>query len=420
MQAIRILVVDNSIFFRDELSDGLVRFLPSGSLVERASAPVEAQEKVRLFRPNAAVANYAMASIMIEGRRFFNMLAEMVSGPVIAFGAISNGRETALQSGALDYIMKPSDADVGPDFFKSVVSRIQLAITRYNLLPLAKTQRDEGTKPQIKPGSIMTRASWRSNSTSTAAKVSAPVKNGSETVSPTNASENNFSNIHFPRSFSSTTVTPAETPAATVAASANIAKIKSSGKKIELIAIGSSTGGTEALSVVLKALKKPLPPIVIVQHIPPLFSRLLSERLDEECVIHVKEAADGDIVQKNTAYIAPGSKHMTIARVAGGMQLTCKPGPRVHSCCPSVDVLFDTVVENIGGPTVLGIILTGMGHDGAEGLLKMRQAGSPTLGQDEATSVVYGMPRAAYEMGAVEHQLPLTSIAAAIMRIAGQ
>ncbi len=412
MQSVRVLVVDNSIFFRDELADGLARELPNGSLVERAAAPVEAKDKVRLFKPNVAVVNYSMAAVTLDGKRFFAVLADLVDGPVVAFGALAGGKESALQAGAIDYIVKPTDGDVDRAFFKTFVSRVQLAITRYNLLPTAKKKKQEST-PAIKPGSIMTRAGWRSARPAAAAETSA----SSPSVSSANAA---LAMAMRAKTEVSAAIPGVQRTAAVSAPPAvALSELPRATKKIELIAIGSSTGGTEALSVVLKALRPPLPPIVIVQHIPALFSRLLSERLNEECVIHVKEAADGDTVMVNTAYIAPGGKHMTIARSGGIMALTCKPGPRVHSCCPSVDVLFDSVVQNIGGPTVLGIILTGMGQDGAAGLLKMRQKGSPTLGQDEATCVVYGMPRAAFEMGAVEKQLPLTAIAPAIMKIAG-
>jgi two-component system chemotaxis response regulator CheB len=180
--------------------------------------------------------------------------------------------------------------------------------------------------------------------------------------------------------------------------------------------MGASTGGTEALSAIITRLEPPLPGIVIVQHIPPMFSRLFSERLNSECKLTVKEAASGDVVMPNHVYIAPGAKHMTISRMGNRYILDCKPGPPVHSVCPSVDVLFDTVAD-VAGSRALGIILTGIGRDGAAGLLKMRQKGSPTIGQDAATSTVYGMPKSAFEIGAVQQQLPLLSIPQAIYKI---
>ena len=185
--------------------------------------------------------------------------------------------------------------------------------------------------------------------------------------------------------------------------------------KINLIAIGSSTGGTEALSKVIPKLIPPLPPILIVQHIPPKFSKSLADRLDKESLLTVKEAEHGELVRKNYAYIAPGGLHMNLCRNREGkLQIRCFIAPPVHSCRPAVDILFKSVAELAGGES-LGVILTGIGHDGAEGLLEMKQKGSPTLGQDEATSVVYGMPKSAFDIGAVDIQVPLDTMALAIM-----
>ncbi|MBR3723013.1 MAG: chemotaxis protein CheB [Selenomonadaceae bacterium] len=187
---------------------------------------------------------------------------------------------------------------------------------------------------------------------------------------------------------------------------------------VDLIAIGSSTGGTEALSAILKELHPPLPPIVIAQHIPALFAKLFAERLNDECRLTVQEGEEGLTVKNNNVYIAPGNFHMTVNRESGLIVTHLNTGPKVHSCRPSVDVLFDSVAAFIG-KSALGIILTGMGQDGAQGLLKMRKEGSYTLGQDKNTCVVYGMPRAAFDLGAVAKQLPLTAIAGAIEEIAG-
>lgn len=180
-----------------------------------------------------------------------------------------------------------------------------------------------------------------------------------------------------------------------------------------LIAMGASTGGTEALASVLKTLYPPLPGIVIVQHIPPMFSRLFAERLDGEIRLAVKEAEDGDVIENDHVYIAPGNKQMRVGTDGRRLYLTCRQEAKVNGHCPSVDVLFHSVAEVVGKDAV-GVILTGMGNDGAKGLLEMREKGSPTLGQDEETSVVYGMPWAAWKMGAVEKQLPLPAISGAI------
>ncbi len=186
-------------------------------------------------------------------------------------------------------------------------------------------------------------------------------------------------------------------------------------KKVELIAIGSSTGGTEALSKVLPKLQPPLPPVLIVQHIPEGFSKLFADRMNKECALNVKEAANEDIVKPNSIYIAPGGLHMSITKNGNVTKINCHMGPKLHGCRPAVDVLFHSIARYYTGGSAMAVILTGIGHDGAKGMLEMKQQGSPTIGQDEATSVVYGMPKAAFELGVVDKQFPLDMIAAAIM-----
>ncbi len=187
--------------------------------------------------------------------------------------------------------------------------------------------------------------------------------------------------------------------------------------KINLIAIGSSTGGVEALSRILPNLRPPLPPIVIVQHIPPGFSKMFADRINKECSLTVKEGENGEIIQPNFVYIAPGGLHMKLCRISGSLQLECFMAPPVHSCRPAVDILFNSIAE-LSGINALGVILTGIGHDGAAGLLAMKQKGAVTLGQDEASSAVYGMPKSAFECGAVDRQIPLAGMALAISAIA--
>ena len=183
--------------------------------------------------------------------------------------------------------------------------------------------------------------------------------------------------------------------------------------KITLIAIGSSTGGTEALAKILPFLKPPLPPIVIVQHIPPGFSKLFADRINNQSELTVKEGEHGEFIKPNFAYVAPGGLHMDLKKVGEHLQINCFMAPPVHSCRPAVDILFNSVAKLVGG-AALGVILTGIGHDGTAGLLEMKKQGSPTLGQDEKTSIVYGMPKSAFEAGAVDTQIALPSMAMAI------
>ncbi len=177
----------------------------------------------------------------------------------------------------------------------------------------------------------------------------------------------------------------------------------------KIIAIGSSTGGTRALEVVLSQLPGNLPGTVVVQHMPPVFTKSFAERLNSICQVTVKEAEDGDHIQPGTVLIAPGNYHMLVVKNGARYYTRIKQGPPVHHQRPSVDVLFNSVASSVG-INAMGVILTGMGADGAKGLLNMKEKGSYTIGQDEATSVVYGMPREAYKIGAVTDQLPLDRI----------
>jgi len=182
---------------------------------------------------------------------------------------------------------------------------------------------------------------------------------------------------------------------------------------MNIIAIGASTGGTEALFSVLKSLPPTLPGIVIVQHIPPVFSRMFADRMNNSTSLHVKEAENGDLVEKGKVLIAPGDKHMLVRKIGSLLKVELNQGEKVNGQRPAVDVLFESVAASCGNRAI-GVILTGMGSDGAKGLLAMRKAGAHTIGQDETSSVVYGMPKVAFEIGAVEKQVSLGGIPRAI------
>jgi Chemotaxis response regulator containing a CheY-like receiver domain and a methylesterase domain len=177
----------------------------------------------------------------------------------------------------------------------------------------------------------------------------------------------------------------------------------------KIIAIGSSTGGTEALANLLMQLPANIPGILIVQHIPPVFSRMFAERLDNQTLLHVKEAQNGDYLETGKVLIAPGDQHMRIKKIGDKYKVEVFTGDKVNGHCPSVDILFDSVAKEAGNHAV-GIILTGMGYDGAKGLLSMKRKGARTIGQDEKSCVVYGMPKVAYDIGAVEKQASLGNI----------
>ncbi|MCW5692853.1 MAG: chemotaxis response regulator protein-glutamate methylesterase [Pseudolabrys sp.] len=181
-----------------------------------------------------------------------------------------------------------------------------------------------------------------------------------------------------------------------------------------LVAIGASTGGVEALKKVLMQLPAECPPIVITQHMPPRFTAAFAERLNRECPMKVSEATHNEVIEAGHVYIAPGSHHLEVVRAGNEYRCTLSDSAPVSGHRPSVDVLFRSVAK-VAGKAAVGSILTGMGKDGAEGLLAMRQAGAYTLGQDEASALIYGMPRVAFERGAVMRQVSLSHMAEAIL-----
>lgn len=183
----------------------------------------------------------------------------------------------------------------------------------------------------------------------------------------------------------------------------------------QIVAIGASTGGTEALREVLTALPGSAPPIVVVQHMPEKFTEAFARRLNGLCAVRVKEAKNGDPVVPGQVLIAPGNQHMLVERVGKHYRIVIKDGPHVSRHRPSVDVLFRSVAQS-AGPNAMGVVLTGMGDDGARGLLEMKTAGACTIAQNEETCVVYGMPKEAVNRGAAGEVLPLWQIASRLMQ----
>lgn len=180
-------------------------------------------------------------------------------------------------------------------------------------------------------------------------------------------------------------------------------------KKDMVIAIGASTGGTEATLSVLKNLPADMPGIVVTQHMPEGFTKMYAERLNRICKMEVREAKSGDQIRPGLVLLAPGGKQMRVVRLGAGYAVNCVAGEKVSGHMPSVDVLFDSV-SNVVRDKAIGIILTGMGADGAMGLLRMRKSGAYTIGQDRESCVVYGMPMEAYKIGAVTKQAALQDI----------
>ena len=187
----------------------------------------------------------------------------------------------------------------------------------------------------------------------------------------------------------------------------------------KVVAIGASTGGTKAIEAVLRQMPGTLPGTVIVQHMPENFTRSFAERLNEICEMEIREAKDGDHVVPGVALIAPGNHHMVLKRSGAQYLVRLKDGPRVHYQRPAVDVLFQTVAR-VAGKNAVGTLLTGMGADGAKGLLAMHKAGAFTIAQDESTSVVFGMPKEAIKLGAADKVLPLYEVSGSIIKALGR
>jgi len=214
-----------------------------------------------------------------------------------------------------------------------------------------------------------------------------------------------------------------------IASTANVSHWK--GKRVELqkrvvgpralaestdkvIAIGASTGGTEAIRMVLQGFPADTPGVVIVQHMPVGFTKMFSDRLNTLCAMEVREAQDGDRVRQGLVLIAPGDQHLEVVRSGGFYQVRCHAGAKVSGHCPSVDVMMHSVAKHVG-TNALGAMLTGMGADGSEGMLAMHKAGARCIAQNEATSVVFGMPKVAYEKGGAEQLVPLAQIAPTLL-----
>lgn len=326
---IRVLVVDDSLVFREVISRG-ISSNPDIEVVATAKDPFEAKDKILQFHPDVMTCDIEMPKM--NGLEFVKRLIPQYPIPVVVVSSVSEAVLESINAGAVDFVTKP---DVRA--LKEVEQFLYELIAKIKIASVAKVIKSNQTLPQVSEVST-------------------------------------FENT-----------------------------------KIRMIAMGASTGGTEALYSILKSLPKDIPGIVIVQHIPPTFSRMFAERLNQQTSFHVKEAVTGDLVEPGKVLIAPGDQHMKIVKVGNDYKVSCNVGEKVSGHCPSVDVLFDSVAREVGDKSI-GVILTGMGYDGSKGLLTMKRKGAYTIGQNDATSVVYGMPKVAFNIGAVTIQSSLENI----------
>jgi two-component system chemotaxis response regulator CheB len=187
----------------------------------------------------------------------------------------------------------------------------------------------------------------------------------------------------------------------------------------KIIAIGASTGGTVAITKIIERFPADIPGTVVVQHMPPGFTRMFADKLNISCKAEVKEAESGDRIIRGRVLIAPGDFHMSVVRSGGQYIVECFKGDKVNGHIPSVEVLYNSIAEHVG-PNAMGVILTGMGRDGAKAMLNMRKHGARTIAQDEKSSIVFGMPREAYECGGAERLINLDDIPDEIVKILGE
>ncbi|MCL2058932.1 MAG: chemotaxis-specific protein-glutamate methyltransferase CheB [Oscillospiraceae bacterium] len=376
---IKVLIVDDSLPFRNMICAELAKDRDI-EVVAQASDPYEARHKIMLFDPDVMVLDVILPKM--DGVEFIRRLMAQYPIPVIVISSVKEYVIKAVQAGAVEGLEKPrGDGENSiSSFIKQLSDKIRLAYSggRMNGAHASAAQ-GQAVHGQVAQGSsALGQAAQGQAAQGSAVQGSAGVG----------------------------------------AAGAGLAGAGASARKsaIEFIAIGASTGGTNAIADIMTALPAGLPGIIIVQHMPADFTGMFAKRLHSSCAMSVFEAKSGDRILPSTALVAPGSYHLRIAKTGDSYSVLVQPGDKVNGHCPSVDVMFSSAAETAKGKAI-GVLLTGMGQDGAKGLLEMRKAGAKTIGQDEKSSVVYGMPKVAYDIGAVGYQLPLNQIASRIIAL---
>ncbi|MDR1737146.1 MAG: chemotaxis response regulator protein-glutamate methylesterase [Oscillospiraceae bacterium] len=335
---IRVLVVDDSVFFRAAIIRALSAD-PGIDVVGEAYDPYDARDKILELSPDMMTLDIEMP--YMNGVEFLKVLLPQWPIPVLSVSSAVHRAPDALQAGARDFLPKPTDRS--PDGMQKFSEELRRRIHK-----IAENTRNSQYRVPLPQ-------------TQTAA-----------------VGEGQFEGF---------------------------------------IALGASTGGTQSTAKILRAMPRDMNGFVIVQHMPPDFTRMYAENLDRDCAMTVREANDGDYIEQGVVLIAPGGdRQCEVVRRGGRFCLHLYHGEKVNGHCPSVDVLFSSVAKCATGKDAVGVILTGMGADGARGLLAMRKKGCYTVGQDEKSSIVYGMPREAYEMGAVCRQAELGGIASLLLR----
>lgn len=367
MGKIRVLIVDDSLFFRTSLERMLKRD-PQIEIVGMAYDAADAMQKIQQLRPSVVTLDVEMPKM--NGIEFLGKLLPVYRVPVVVVSSAPVRVFDALSAGAVDFVRKPelkSPADFAA-FAEDLAEKIKAASMAHVHLRTAAPAPAPAARPAVQRAAAPSPVSAAATAASAAAALRPQALGG-----PINAA-----------------------------------------KKDTLIAIGASTGGTEATIAVVKNLPAATPGIVIVQHMPPVFTNMYAQRLNRICNMSAVEATDMMRVEQGKIIVAAGDFQLRVMHDAQGYYVTVRPGEKVSGHCPSVDVMFESVAAAAGARSI-GVLLTGMGQDGANGLLKMRQRGAYTIGQDQESCVVYGMPAVAFEIGAVTKQLPVDQITADIV-----
>lgn len=392
MRRIKLLVVDDSILFREVLSR-YIRQDVQIDIVGTAGDPYSARDMILEYEPDVMTLDIEMPRM--DGVAFLRKLLPQYYVPTIIVSSSDEHRKAAQEAGAIEFISKPiartsSDmerfANVICTAIKRAYARGGNMIGQVGVRPAAGGAVPDRNDKADKPETTIRPIAYATPSGPTAPAVPA-VPTAAKAPEQPAARPSNRALPHNGMKFRKTDV---------------------------IIALGASTGGTEALEQVIKVFPEDTPPVIIVQHMPAGFTKLYSERLNRNCKMQVKEAEDGDRLRRGLIIIGAGEHHLRLCRDARGYYVSSKTGEKVSGHCPSVDVMFTSVSE-VAGANAIGAILTGMGRDGANGLLKMRNAGAFTIGQDKESCVVYGMPMEAFNIGAVEIQAPLYNISDIIL-----
>ena len=361
---IRVLIVDDSAMFRTTIKTGLAT-VTNIVIVGEASDAFEARDKIIELKPDVLVMDVVMPKM--DGLTFLRQLMGQYPVPCIIMSGTAKEKE-ALAAGAADFIAKPKSPAEYRTFHSLMSTKITLAANKKVVKPLSALKPSED------------------------ARVDGVVPLTGLTGS-----------------------VPAGRVMPNIPTKDDIAGLPIRAREGYVVALGASTGGTDALECVLKSFPDTMPPVLVVQHMPPVFTKLYSERMNKCCTISVKEAEDGDRLRQGLCIIGAGGLQMELKKDARGYYIKCYAGEKVSGHCPSVDVLFSSVAD-VAGNKSIGALMTGMGADGAKGLLKMHDKGAYTIGQDKESCVVYGMPMEAYKLGACSEQQPLANIGKSLCR----